>query len=762
MADVIGRAIVEIGAEDGKLRQALTETEARLRSTGARAEKLGKTLSLRVTAPLVALGTAGVVAFSKFENELTAVQTLLDETSFRGKSVAEGFEEMRGAVLDLARDSTSSISAINKALFDTVSAGVEAGQAVEFLGAANKLAVAGITDIATATDGLTSAINAYGINAGKAESVAAKFFTAQKAGKTTIDELSRSFGQVGPSAAAAGVSLDELLASMAAITLAGVRTKEAASGLKAAMANIQKPTADAAKEAERLGINFSAAGLRAAGGLEPFLRQIREAAGFDEDTFTKLFGSIEALNSIQALTAQTETFNSTLAKLRDELGTTGTFLDAFNKQNETSAAKFARIKNQLQVVAIEIGARLAPALQTAVRLIENLIERWDGLSEGTKNFITTSAGIAAVLGPALIVVGKLAGGGGAAAGVGRLVGRLGTAGASTVGILGKIGGLLGGISAGAVGVGIAVSALGVGAAIAVDKSVSAAESRMADLRRISADAEKFGDRIVAAYRDIRIETELRAQGIFVPPDVEAAASKAVNALERIREVEVTALVDRASFEEIVTETNRTVLRVNELRKQLSDRNQGPGAFFLGDDRRSEQYLVETEAKLDALREALSRKKLADAEEERKAKIDAERERIRISNADFDNRLAKIRREKDAAREAARALEAPAIKLPPAAQEVVISAQLSPKFVRSGAAQAVDAFQQLALDQSAQDGRVREAVEKVGNIFETEFARVAEQIREGNKAGNELERIQKQQAETLKRIESKMGSRAIFG
>ena len=182
---------------------------------------------------------------------------------------------------------------------------------------------------------------------------------------------------------------------------------------------------------------------------------------------------------------------------------------------------------------------------------------------------------------------------------------------------------------------------------------------------------------------------MRAQGIFVPPDVEAAASKAVNALERIREVEVTALVDRASFEEIVTETNRTVLRVNELRKQLSDRNQGPGAFFLGDDRRSEQYLVETEAKLDALREALSRKKLADAEEERKAKIDAERERIRISNADFDNRLAKIRREKDAAREAARALEAPAIKLPPAAQEVVISAQLSPEFNRTGAAQAVD-------------------------------------------------------------------------
>jgi hypothetical protein len=50
---------------------------------------------------------------------------------------------------------------LNKALFDTISAGIPAGQAIEFLNASSKLAVGGVTDLRIATDGMTSVFNVY-------------------------------------------------------------------------------------------------------------------------------------------------------------------------------------------------------------------------------------------------------------------------------------------------------------------------------------------------------------------------------------------------------------------------------------------------------------------------------------------------------------------------------------------------------------------------------------------------------------------------
>jgi TP901 family phage tail tape measure protein len=109
-------------------------------------------------------------------------------------------------------------------------------------------------------------------------------------------------GRVAPTAASLGVAFGDLLAAIASITGQGLDTAGAVTGLKAALANIIKPTSDATKEAARLGIKFDAATLRAR-GLTGFLDAITSSAKFNADSLAKLFGSVEALNAITALTA---------------------------------------------------------------------------------------------------------------------------------------------------------------------------------------------------------------------------------------------------------------------------------------------------------------------------------------------------------------------------------------------------------------------------------------------------------------------------
>lgn len=343
------------------------------------------------TKSFIALGGAigvSVKQFAAFEKDFTNVVTLLDKSSFATKSFEDGVNDLKKGVLDLRTASGESFENLNKGLFDLVSAGVPAEKAISSLKVATDLAAAGATETSVAVDGITSALNAYSLSADEAQSVAEKFFTAQKGGKTTVEELARGFGQVGATAEAFGVSLDELFASVSAVTLGGVKTSQAYTGLNAVLSNIAKPTADAQKEAKRLGIQFDSTALRTK-GLKGFLDDLRNANGFTQKSVERLFGSVEAQKIAFSLTgSQADTFTSQLQALSDETQSAATFQDALAKANATTQKSIDRIKGAFESIIVQIGERFAPLLNTLADFISDLSMRFNNLSDGTKNIIS--------------------------------------------------------------------------------------------------------------------------------------------------------------------------------------------------------------------------------------------------------------------------------------------------------------------------------------------------------------------------------------
>jgi TP901 family phage tail tape measure protein len=389
--DLIVRISGDIGRFQDSLKQVKKQTENMERTLSSVAKISGVAF-----AGLTASIGLNVREFAKFDNQLRSVKTLLSENSFGAKGLEQGFKEMREEALKLQAQTPSSIEAVNKALFDTVSAGVEASKAVEFVGVASKLAVAGVTDVSIATDGMTSALNAYQFAASEANAVAAKFFTAQKFGKTTIAELSQGFGLVGASASALGVSFDELLASISAATLAGVKTNAAYTGMKAVLAGISKPTKEAQEEAKRLGIQFNAAALRTK-GLSKFLQDLTSTAGFTQDSLIQLFGSTEAQNIMFALTgSQAKAFKETLAELGNETKAVGTFNKAFETQNASLANQMALLGKQIQTVAIRIGEVLAPYVAKVTKQLSSLLDVFARNPEMAA-FAATALGVSAAV-----------------------------------------------------------------------------------------------------------------------------------------------------------------------------------------------------------------------------------------------------------------------------------------------------------------------------------------------------------------------------
>ena len=139
-----------------------------------------------------------------------------------------------------------------KALYQTISNQISAGQSAEFLGQASLFAKGGVTDLESSVNLLSGTLNAYGMNADQAGDIAAKFFRTIELGRTTASELSQNFGKVAPLANQLGVSIEELDAAFATLTIQGVRTNLASTQLLGVMNALVKPSKEMAKALNQL------------------------------------------------------------------------------------------------------------------------------------------------------------------------------------------------------------------------------------------------------------------------------------------------------------------------------------------------------------------------------------------------------------------------------------------------------------------------------------------------------------------------------
>ncbi len=375
-------------------------------ASGATAQMAAlKSQSLKAGAAALAIGLGvnrAAQSALTFNQNMAQVSTLLDDTS--------GMDKLTQSVRDLSKEYGSNVNVNAKALYDIISAGAtKSADAISELDAANKLALGGKTDVSTAADGLTSALNAYNLTAKDAGNVSDAFFVAVKAGKTTVAELSASIGQVAPIANTAGVSLDQLLSGIAAITASGVKTPAAITGIRAALVNIIQPSAQAQKLANELGIEFDAQALKAQ-GLQGFLNNVARATGGNVSQMSQFFSSVEGLNAALTLTgAGAGKFTDTLDAMQSKAGQTD---KAVAKMMDTPAARQARFISAIDDMAISLGdaTTAAKPLITAATDLINAFNNLPGPVRSTAAglLLIVAAAVPAALGiRALYTAGKL-------------------------------------------------------------------------------------------------------------------------------------------------------------------------------------------------------------------------------------------------------------------------------------------------------------------------------------------------------------------
>lgn len=350
-------------------------------------KSLGKGAAIGIAAAGTALSVGAVAAFSlgsAYETSLAKVSTIADTT-------AVSLEDLSADVLNLSNATGEDAAGLNEAVYQALSAGADTAGVVDLVGTAVKAAKGGYTDTTTAIDGLTSTLNAYGMATSDAEGLANQFLITQNKGKTTFGELASSIGTVAPTANAAGVGVDQLLAGVASLTANGIGTSEAMTGMKAALSNVIKPSSEASKMAQSLGLEFNTAALQSK-GLVGFLDDVKKATGGDTDKMAKLFGSVEALNTVLTLTSDqgSQLMNDTL----NEMATNTTALDtAYETMADTAQESVKRGVNIFKNLGIGIyQANEGPVAELTGLFADSGQELYDAFNKGGMDGLSAQIG----------------------------------------------------------------------------------------------------------------------------------------------------------------------------------------------------------------------------------------------------------------------------------------------------------------------------------------------------------------------------------
>lgn len=370
----------------------------RLAKSGEKLSSSGKALTKGVTAPIAATA----LAMGKFsidqEAAFAQVSTLLDESS-------TDYAKYNNDIRKLSSEMGIAYEDVAEAVYSSMSAGQGQNDAVEFTEKMAKLAGGGFTEVSKAVDVTTTALNAYKLESSQAESISDMLITTQNLGKTTVDKLASSMGQVIPIAEAQGVGFEQLSASYAVLTKNGLATSEAGTGMKAMFGELGK-AGSKTDEILREKTGKSFADLSAEGkNTGEVLAILQEHADKSGLKMSDLFGSVQAGGAALTLAANGgEEFQEFLGEMGDSAGATE---KAFETMADTTADKMAVTWTTIKNVAAQFGDILLPIFTTGVEKVGAFVSKLQDMSPKMQKVILVVGGIAAAIGPVLTVLGTL-------------------------------------------------------------------------------------------------------------------------------------------------------------------------------------------------------------------------------------------------------------------------------------------------------------------------------------------------------------------
>lgn len=395
-----GNKWVEFGKKVEKAGTKVTGIGKKIEKAGDTVGKVGKKF-----APLSAAAAGTLTAVTKgasdFQNGMAKMSTLFDTSQVSVQKLSKEF-------LNLSNETGKSAVELTEAGYQALSASVPVEKLGGFIRTSANMAKVGFTDTATSVDLLSTAVNAYGLEADQADSIANKLVNTQNLGKTSVNELASSMGKVIPTAAGMNVNLDQLCTMYTLMTKQGIATAESTTYMNSMLNELGDSGTDVGKVLkEKTGKSFQdlMKDGKTTGDALKILKDYSKETG---TAFNELWSSQEAGKAAMALLNDSAgDFNETMGSMANVADLVGQGLEKMNTPSAKMAKAFNRIKNS----GIELGSVLlttvAPYVEQFTKKVEELTEKFNKMPDSQKKMVLVMLAVVASISPVLAIMGKL-------------------------------------------------------------------------------------------------------------------------------------------------------------------------------------------------------------------------------------------------------------------------------------------------------------------------------------------------------------------
>ncbi len=475
--DALQREIAETEAELKKLESQASKTNetltkigdvgSKLESVGDGITNVGKKVSV-VSAGVTALGGAAVKTAADFESSMSQVQATMGITNDSMSTLNGETVNTMDALSDLAKEMGSktafSASECAEALNYLALAGYDTQEMADTLPTVLNLAAAGNIDLASASDMVTDAMSALGMETSEADTMVDQMAKTASSTNTSVAQLGEGILTIGATAKSIKGGTAELNTALGILANNGIKGAEGGTHLRNVILSLQNPTDQAASQMEALGVSVydSEGNMRSLNDILGDLNASMDGMTSEEkaNIISTIFNKTD-LSSVNALLANTgETWDELQSSIENSGGAAQQMADT---QLDNLQGQLTILKSAVEGFAISIGETLMPTIKKIVEKIQGFVDWLNNLDEGTRQVIVKVGLFVAALGPFLVILGTIISKVGVAmqafSSLGLKLTSLMSTGGGVSGIMGKVGAAIGGISAPVVAVVAVIAAL---------------------------------------------------------------------------------------------------------------------------------------------------------------------------------------------------------------------------------------------------------------------------------------------------------------
>lgn len=332
-------------------------------------------------------------SFSKSLRQMTHESIRFGEELAHIVSLSQEFDtgKLRKEILNISSEFGDSTKLAN-ATYYAYSSGVRGTekQMASFTTSMGKLATLIRADVTPTVDAVTSAMNAYNLGVESASELTDLFYGIVKQGKASGAQLASSMGQVIPTAANAGIALDEVGAAVSSLTKI-MNTRNAITYFNNMISKIIKPTKESSLAARKYGIELGVTALKAK-GFSAMMAEIQEKTQGSAEAISRIFPDLRGTRAATHLLGLGwKDFNTQLDFFNNKAGIAD---EAMKTLSQDVNFQIGQIPNTLKKLRIAFGEIVTDVL-TLGGALTPVIAAFNNMGETTQKTITVITAIGA-------------------------------------------------------------------------------------------------------------------------------------------------------------------------------------------------------------------------------------------------------------------------------------------------------------------------------------------------------------------------------